>query len=101
MGIPLPLAAAGTRLRGLPGRPKKTGEPVTAPADQAVVNRLLELDAAAAYLGLSVWTVRDLDAAGVLRRVRIPRPNGGELRKVLYDRADLDRLIDAWKEQAR
>jgi len=43
------------------------------------------------------WTIRDLEAAGVLRRVRIPLPNRGELRKLLFDRADLDRLVDAWK----
>lgn len=42
--------------------------------------------------------MRDLDAAGVLRRVRVPLPNGGELRKLLFDRTDLDRLIEAWKD---
>jgi excisionase family DNA binding protein len=61
--------------------------------------RLLDVDAAAAYLGVSSWTVRDLDAAGVLPRVRVPLPNGGELRRLLFDRADLDRLIDVWKDQ--
>lgn len=61
--------------------------------------RLLELDGTALYLGVSPWTVRDLEAAGTLPRVRIPLPNGGELRKVLFDRADLDRLIEAWKER--
>ena len=60
--------------------------------------RLLALAATAAYLGVSAWTVRDLEAAGVLKRVRIPLPAGGELRKLLFDRGDLDRLIDAWKE---
>jgi len=59
--------------------------------------RLLDLDAGAAYLALSPWTVRDLIAAGILARVRIPLPNGGELRKVLLDREDLDRLVAAWK----
>ena len=34
--------------------------------------RLLDLGATAAYLGVSGWTVRDLEAAGELRRVRIP-----------------------------
>ena len=60
--------------------------------------RLLDLPATAAYLGVSPWTVRDLDAAGVLRRVRVPLPSGAELRKLLFDRADLDRLIEAWKD---
>ena len=60
--------------------------------------RLLDLHTAAAYLGVSAWTVRDLEAAGVVPRVRIPLPNAGELRKLLFDRADLDRLIDRWKD---
>ena len=60
--------------------------------------RLLDLHTASAYLGLSEWTVRDLEQSGVLARVRIPRPHAGELRKLLFDRTDLDRLIDAWKD---
>jgi hypothetical protein len=60
--------------------------------------RLLDLSAAAGYLGLSPWTVRDLEGAGTLRRVRIPLPNGAELRKLLFDREDLDRLVEVWKE---
>ena len=67
-------------------------------AQGASVPRLLDLRATASYLGVSAWTVRDLDSAGVLRRVRVPLPNGGELRKLLFDRTDLDRLIEAWKE---
>lgn len=117
MGTPssLPLAAASQRLRGRPGRPRKaesgqdgamldtgshltTGLERSALAPQARVPRLLDLRATAAYLGVSAWTVRDLDAAGVLRRVRVPLPNGGELRKLLFDRTDLDRLIEAWKD---
>lgn len=40
---------------------------------------------------------RDLEASGVVPRVVIPLPNGRELRKLLFDRADLDRLIESWK----
>ncbi len=111
----LPLAAASLRLRRRPGRPRKappgheavraqagaslnSGPDGGALAQQASVPRLLDLRATAVYLGVSGWTVRDLDAAGVLRRVRVPLPNGGELRKLLFDRANLDRLIEAWKE---
>ncbi len=68
-------------------------------AMQAIVPRLLSLDATAVYLGISPWTVRDLEADGVLPRVRVPLPNGGELRKVLFDVEDLDRCIEAWKER--
>ena len=60
--------------------------------------RLLDLHATAAYLGVSEWTVRDLEAAGLLQRVRVPLPNQGELRKLLFDRQDLDRCVEMWKE---
>jgi len=96
MTPPLPLAAAAERLRGRPGRPRK-GVPEAVPV-VAQVRRLLDLAGAAAYLSVSPWTVRDLDAAGVLKRVRVPLRNAGELRKVLYDREDLDRLITQWKD---
>jgi hypothetical protein len=100
-----------------PGRPKKAASGHTtdtaeaqvygreglqaAVAGQTAISpRLLSLDAAAAYLSMSPWTIRDLEAAGVLLRVRVPLPQGGELRKLLFDKADLDRLIIAWKETA-
>jgi len=60
--------------------------------------RLLDLHTAAAYLGVSEWTVRDLEAAGTVARVRVPLGQTGELRKLLFDRAELDRLIEQWKE---
>ena len=111
---PPPLAAASQRLRGKPGRPTKaesghtTGTPTAerrmnsgsergALAPPAIAPRLLDLPATAAYLGLSPWTVRDLEARGTLQRIRVPLPNGAELRKLLFDRADLDSLIQAWK----
>jgi len=60
-------------------------------------SRLLDLQQTAHYLGVSPWTVRDLEASGVIPRVVIPLSNGKELRKLLFDRADLDRLIERWK----
>jgi hypothetical protein len=95
-GNPLPLAEAAIRLRGRPGRPRKT--PPDSPPLVEPVRRLLDLDAAATYLSCSTWTVRDLEAAGVLPRVRIPTRNGRDLRKLLFDREDLDALIVSWKE---
>jgi hypothetical protein len=95
-----------------PGRPRKTGprhmtgtassqaHQHEAVAQGGFTPRLLDLEAAAAYLSVSPWTVRDLEAKGVLPRVRVPLPRGGELRKLLFDKADLDRLIGAWKETA-
>jgi hypothetical protein len=96
---PLPLAAAGARLRGRPGRPRKARPPAPSPAPISE-RRLLDLDATATYLGVSAWVVRDLESAGTLQRVRIPFPTAksGELRKLLFDREDLDRLIASWKE---
>ncbi len=60
--------------------------------------RLMNLHSTAAYLAVSEWTVRDLEAGGLLQRIRIPLPNQGELRKLVFDRMDLDRLIESWKE---
>lgn len=64
----------------------------------SILPRLLDLKGAAVYLGLSEWTVRDLEHSGTLARVRIPLPKHGELRKLLFDRQDLDALIEVWKD---
>jgi excisionase family DNA binding protein len=56
--------------------------------------RLLGFDAAASYLNVNLQTIRRLMARGVLQPVRIPT-----LRRVLFDRHDLDSLIEAGKEQ--
>ena len=93
---PLPLAAAQARLRH-PGRPLKSSAPTEVAERAAQVAgclppRLLDRTQAAAYLGISIWSLIDLEAAGHLARVRI-----GDLRCVRYDRADLDRLIEASK----
>ena len=112
----LPLAAAAERLRRPSGRPRKVQATEGAQASQAsappvapvfmraaegtvpgLCPRLLDLGATAAYLSVSPWTVRDLEAAGALRRVRVPGARGGELRRLLFDRRDLDQLVEAWK----
>jgi hypothetical protein len=69
------------------------------PAVSPLHPRLLNLHAAAAYLGLRERKLRELARSGILPRVRIPLPHDGEVRKLLFDRADLDRLIEAWKER--
>jgi hypothetical protein len=106
----LPLASASQRLRK-PGRPRNGQRPGIADSPtrmnsrpgsstldgSSAAPRLLDLVATAAYLGVSPWTVRDLEAAGTLHRVRVPLAGGRELRKLLFDVADLDRLIAAWK----
>ena len=65
--------------------------------------RLLDLKAAATYLGLSYWTVRDLVLAGRLPSVKIPCPRSGDgrtIRRILVDRHDLDAFIEQSKEIA-
>ena len=103
MSEPLPLAAGSERLRRKPGRPRRAVTTPLAPAPDAVseqIRRLFDLGATATYLGVSGWTVRDLEAAGILKRVHIPTANGGDLRKLLFAREDLDRLIESWKDRA-
>jgi hypothetical protein len=115
----LPLAAASIRLRRRPGRPRKlpveatSGVPRTEHDEKKnasrrslsheistpLLPRLLDLKAAAAYLSMSPWTVREIPA-DVLPRVRVPLTAGRQLRKLLFDRTDLDRLIAAWKDAA-
>lgn len=93
-----PLEAAAERLRRPPGRPRET-QITTLPDPVADhVRRLFDLPSASAYLGISPWTTRDLEANGVLRRVRVPTGRGGELKKLLFARDDLDRCIEAWKD---
>jgi excisionase family DNA binding protein len=58
---------------------------------------LVSLQDAARYLGLSYWTVRDLVHAGTLRPVRLPLAGGRDLRRILLDRRDLDRLVEVSK----
>jgi excisionase family DNA binding protein len=63
--------------------------------------RLMDLRTAAAYLGCSYWTLRDLVLSGHIPAVRIPSPrarDGRAMRRVLIDSRDLERLIERWKE---
>ena len=69
--------------------------------------RLINLRAGAVYLGVSYWTIRDWCLAGYLPVVDLPplRPREGDrpkrsLRRVLVDREDLDRFIEARKSPA-
>ncbi len=100
----------GGRPRGRPRKPLPGPDP--GPAREVLSHggpqatsppwspRLLDLAGAAAYLSVSEWTVRDLEHGGIVRRVRIPLPHDAELRKLLFDRADLDTLIASWKAQS-
>jgi hypothetical protein len=66
-----------------------------------IAPRLLDVAGAARYLSVADDTVRDLDSRGVLRRVRLPGAGDRDLKRVLFDREDLDRLIETRKDEAR
>ena len=56
--------------------------------------RLLGAKAAAAHLGVPYTTLRDWTLRGHLPVVRVP-----DCRRWWFDRRDLDRAIEAWKER--
>jgi hypothetical protein len=69
--------------------------------------RLIDTRAAAAYCGVSFWTLRDWLLAGHIPHVQLPptRPRAGArapatLRRALVDVRDLDAFIDARKSSA-
>jgi excisionase family DNA binding protein len=69
----------------------------SAGAEDCSSRRLLSLRDAAAYLGLSYWTLRDLVNAGTIKPVRLPLGAGRDLRRILLDRRDLDDLVERSK----
>jgi hypothetical protein len=56
-----------------------------------------DLHAASTHLGIRERKLRELAGRGILPRVRIPMGADGEIRKLLLDRLDRDRLIETWK----
>jgi len=75
------------------------GSRISAAAVTGLSPRLLTVEQSADYLAIGSDTVYSLVSQGVLKRVRIPDGSGGELRKILLDRQDLDRAIEAWRER--
>ena len=62
----------------------------TQPQPGAIVPRMLNAAAAAAYLGIGTFAMRHLHWDGAVRGVFIGR-------KLLFDRADLDKYVDGLK----
>jgi excisionase family DNA binding protein len=114
----LPLATASQRLRGRPGRPRtkpcgdnpgdsrepertqvrvRPARPAARPQDSPSCAppgpRLVTRQQAAEYLSLSLDMIDRLTQQGELPRVQLLLGNRN-VRKVLYDRADLDRLVE-------
>jgi predicted site-specific integrase-resolvase len=90
------------------GRTEGTGDMKS----RVLYPRLMNLRAAAAYIGVSYWTMRDYVADGIVSHVILPcsrrRKKGGavvrragdiDARRIYVDRADLDALIDRSKRQ--
>ncbi len=68
-----------------------------------VAARLLDIEAAAQYLGgVSPWTLRALIADGHLHPVRLPsvRHRGETGRRLLLDKRELDAAVDRWRAGA-
>jgi excisionase family DNA binding protein len=98
------LASGHTTGTPLPQLGQITGSECRPPASQAsapptIGPRLVSLQQAAEYLGVSYWTVRDLVDAGKVKRVRLP-VGQRDVRRVLLDVRDLDRLVDLSKDIA-
>ena len=113
-----PLATASQRLRGRPGRPRTkprgdnpgdnrepartqvrvpparpAARPQDSPSWAPPGPRLVTRQQAAEYLNLSLDMIDRLTQQGDLRRVQLTLGDR-TVRKVLYDRADLDRLVE-------
>lgn len=56
--------------------------------------RLLSAQSAARYLGVPYTSLRDWALRGHIPIVRVP-----DCRRLWFDRRDLDRTIDSWKER--
>jgi excisionase family DNA binding protein len=56
--------------------------------------RLLSAQSAAKYLGIPYTSLRDIVFRGHLPVVRVP-----DCRRWWFDRRDLDRAVEAWKER--
>jgi hypothetical protein len=81
---PSPQAARSGRLK-----------PSPAGLSGAATPRLLSAQAAAAYLGVPYTSLRDWALRGHIPIVRVP-----DCRRLWFDRRDLDRAVDSWKERA-
>jgi hypothetical protein len=61
--------------------------------------RLLNLKDSAAYLGIPIWSVRELVWGGALPQVRLPGVDGVRQRRVWIDVRDLEAVVGRFKER--
>jgi hypothetical protein len=60
---------------------------------------VFDLTGAARYSGFKKWTLRELIWSGALATVKPPSIRSGRsLRKIYIARADLDRLVESYRE---
>jgi excisionase family DNA binding protein len=64
------------------------------PASEATP-RLLSAQSAAKYLGVPYTSLRDWALRGHIPIVRVP-----DCRRLWFDRKDLDRAVESWKERS-
>jgi excisionase family DNA binding protein len=71
---------------------------MSAPSNQAppgeATPRLLSAQGAAKYLGVPYTSLRDWALRGHIPIVRVP-----DCRRLWFDRRDLDRAVESWKER--
>ena len=89
--------SAGTARANGYDEPGPNGRPQALQALGPLLPRVLGKKAASEYLGVSERTIDYLEEAGRLKRVCVPSPDGDDLRRALYDRQDLDILVEQWK----
>jgi hypothetical protein len=100
MVVPAPRALA-LQTSAPPSTPPSMRVPDTDVAVTWLPPRLLDVHAAAKYLSVSQWAIRDLHAAGKLPRVRLALDGDREVRRLLFDLNDLNKLVDRSREDAR
>ena len=74
-------------------KPKAKKAPQAIAALATITPRLFTVKQVAAYLNCAVWAVRELHWNGKVRGITVGR-------KLLFDRADLDKYIDQLKKAA-
>jgi hypothetical protein len=86
-----------TRALSKPSNRTSTSSPGVPAVCPDLGPRLVDIRTAAKYLSIFTWSIRDLESAGALRRIRLPLASK-DMRKLLFDRRDLDRLVDTAKD---
>lgn len=76
-------------------------KPATDGTANGLQPRLLDLHGGSVYTGIPVWSLRRLAWSGAIAVVKLPCPGrpGAAMRRIWFDRRDLDALIEQSKER--